>query len=1078
MKRLYAFIALLLISGSIISQTVVVDRLFRFPDIHGEKIVFTYAGDLYLTTQAGGKAQRLTSHNGFEMFAHFSPDGKSIAFTGQYEGNTEVFIMPSQGGEPKRLTHTATLNRDDVADRMGPNNIVMGWTPDGKKIIYRSRKQTFNDFVGQLFTVSVEGGISEEVPLIGGGFCSYSPDGKQMAFSKIFREFRTWKYYEGGMAPEIYIYDFKSKEVNQIVKNKAQDIVPMWIGNEVYFVSDRDRTTNLFSYNLTTKELKKKTDFTDYDIKFPGFDEQNIIFEKGGFLFIYNIEKQEYRKINIQIENDFPWSQNRIIDASNSINKVDLSVSGSRLLVTARGEIYNIPVEKGVSYNLTNSSGAHDRNAIWSPDGKQYAWISDLTGEFEIYVSETSQGSKPRQLTNKTDNYIFSIEWSPDSKKILWNNKKMELNITDVATGKTTTIIKSKTWEITDFDWSPDSRWIAFADNDGEGLQKIFLYNTENQKITPVTDGWYGASEPSFSQDGKFLFFTSSRSFNPIYSQTEWNVAYREMDKIYFIILNKATKSPFEMIDPKDETEEKKEATYSNAEPVKIDLEGITQRHIALPIEDGNYWNINYIEGVVYYNFFKTGGDGNQLKSYNLKEQKEQVLGSKMNYQISTDGKKMLISQGKKMQVISTPKGGAKINIETPIDFSAMKTKVDIHAEWNQIYNEAWRQMRDFLYAPNMHGVDWPAMHAKYAALLPYVNHRNDLTYLIGELIGELNIGHAYINGGERPDPERIKTGLLGAKISKATTGNFRIDKILEGENFRENVKSPLTEVGLDVKEGDYIIAINGIEAKNYNDIFEALVGKANQLINLTISADEKGTNPRTIIVKTIDDESELYYYSWVQENIRKVDQATNGQVGYIHIPDMGVAGLNEFMKYFYPQLHKKALIIDDRGNGGGNVSPMIIERLRREITRANAARNQTIPGQTPRQMLIGPTILLINQYSASDGDLFPYAYKKHKMGTIVGMRSWGGVTGIRGSLPFIDGADLRKPEFGTYAADGSGWIIEGYGVDPDIEIDNNPSREYMGIDDQLNKAIEIILEQIKDYQPVPTPPAYPVKTN
>lgn len=1075
---MYKFIITFLFNAlffSAIAQTTQIDRLFRFPDIHGDTVVFTYAGDLYLSTTNGRAAHRLTSHNGFEMFAKFSPDGKTIAFTGQYDGNTEVFTIPVTGGVPKRLTYTATLGRDDVSDRMGPNNIVMDWTPDGKYIIYRSRKQSFNSFVGQLFKVPVKGGMSEELPLSSGGFCSYSPDGKQLAFNKIFRVFRTWKYYEGGMAPEIYIYDFSSKEVHQIIKNKAQDVFPMWIGKNIYFTSDRDRTTNLFSYNIESQKTVKLTQYSDFDIKFPSGDSKSIIFEKGGFLFVYNIANQEVKKLNITIDNDFPWGRDRMLDAADNITQVDLSPAGSRLVISARGEIFNVPADNGVTYNLTRSSDAHDREAVWSPDGKQIAWLSDLSGEYEIYLQDATPNAKPRQLTKGNNNYIFSISWSPDSKKILWSNKNMDLNFTEIATGKTKTIAHSKIWEIRDYDWSPDSKWIAYSDNDGQGLQKIFIYNLENDKTFAATDGWYSAQQPSFSHDGKYLFFTSSRSFNPIYSATEWNVAYRDMDKIYFILLDPSTPSPFELTDPTDDCNESK---GKNSDDISVSIveQGISNRHIALPIDDGNYWNINYVDGNVYYNFFKSGMNAAELKFFNLKEKKETSLGEKINYQISADRKKMLLVHGKRMQIVTLPKNG-KLKIDKPIDLSNMKVMVEIHAEWKQLYDEAWRQMRDFFYAPNMHGVDWNAMHDKYAALIPYVNHRNDLTYLIGELIGELNVGHAYINGGERPQPERIKTGLLGAKISRDASGNFKIEKILDGENFRDDLRSPLAEVGLNVKEGDFIIAIDGVEAKQYSDLYEALQGKANQLVSLIISKSTDGADARTIIVKTISDEASLYYYSWVQENIQKVTEATDGQVGYIHIPDMGVAGLNEFMKSFYPQLTKKALIIDDRGNGGGNVSPMIIERLRREITRANAARNQTIPGQTPRQMMVGPTILLINQYSASDGDLFPYSYKKHQLGTVVGMRSWGGVTGIRGSLPFIDGADLRKPEFGTYAANGSEWIIEGYGVDPDVVIDNDPSREYQGIDDQLNKAIELIMKQLKNYQPVPTPPEYPIKS-
>jgi tricorn protease len=1078
MRKIISLLALIFVVLQAFPQQQEINRLFRFPDIHGDKVVFTYAGDLYLSTTNGETAKRLTSHNGFEMFAHFSPDGKTIAFTGQYDGNTEIFTIPTSGGVPKRLTHTATLSRDDVADRMGPNNIVMGWTPDGKNIIYRSRKQTFNSFVGALFMVPAEGGMSQEVPLSTGGFCSFSPDGKQLAFNKIFRVFRTWKYYEGGMAPDMYIYDYNSKSVQQIIKNKAQDVFPMWIGKQIYFTSDRDRTNNLFSYDTESKKVIKLTNFNDYDVKFPGYDENHIIFEKGGFLFTFHVTSQEVKKLNIKIDNDFLWGRNRQVDASKLIRNIELSPKGKRLLISARGDVFNVPTEEGITYNLTRSSHAHERGAVWSPDGKTLAWISDLSGEYEIYLRDASPNAKAKQLTSNTNNYIFSLSWSPDGKNILWSDKSMNLYYTNVSNGKTTKVAHSITWEIRDYNWSPDGKWIAYSDNDGKGMRKIFLYNLESKKTNAITDGWYTSQQPHFSHDGKYLIYSSSRTFNPIYSATEWNAAYRDMNKLYLVVLDKETPSPFQDQDLNDPIEKEKTASESESSDIKIDLEGIIERHVLIPGPAGNYWNINYVDGLIFYNFSSANSNGLHLKSFDLKKKKENKLGKGMGYSLSQDRKHMLIRQGSKMEVVAVPKGASKLSIKKPISVAEMKVWVDVHSEWKQIYNEAWRQMRDFFYAPNMHGVDWEAMRDKYSNMLPYVNHRNDLTYLIGELIGELNVGHAYINGGDRPSPERIKTGLLGAKIERDAGGNFKIVKILKGENWRNSLRSPLEEVGLNVKEGDYITAINGIPATEYKDIYEALQGKANVLVTLSISQNADGNNARDIVVKTIDDESKLYYYDWVQNNIAKVDEATNGKVGYIHIPDMGVAGLNEFMKHFYPQLHKKALIIDDRGNGGGNVSPMIIERLRREITRANAARNQTLPGQTPRQMMVGPTILLVNQYSASDGDLFPYSFKKHKLGQVVGMRSWGGVIGIRGSLPFVDGADLRKPEFGTYAADGSQWIIEGYGVDPDVVIDNDPAREYQGIDDQLNKAIELIMKELKNYKAVPNPPDYPDKSN
>jgi tricorn protease len=612
-------------------------------------------------------------------------------------------------------------------------------------------------------------------------------------------------------------------------------------------------------------------------------------------------------------------------------------------------------------------------------------------------------------------------------------------------------------------------------------MDKIFVYSLESKKAKPVTMGWYESNNPVFSDNGKYLFFASSRIFNPTYSATEWNHSYSNMNKIYFVTLKKDTPSPFAFkndeveVENTDDKVETKGSTSAESKNVSIDFENIQDRVIALPVAAANYWNIDVAGDVVYYNQWKQGGQGLLFKSYNLKSQKETELGKGINFGITSNRKKMIVMQRGKYQIIGLPSGPVKVT--KPIAMKDMKVWIDKHAEWKQIYDESWRQMRDFFYDPNMHGVDWKAMHDKYAVLVPYVNHRNDLTYLIGELIGELNIGHAYAGAGERPKVERIYTGLLGAKLSKDASGYFKIDKILDGENFRSNLRSPLKEVGLDVKEGDYIVAVNGVSTQDMKDIYASLIGKADKLVELKINSSASETGAKTIIIKPIADEAKLYYYNWVQHNIDVVNEATNGEVGYIHVPDMGRDGLNEFIKHFYPQLSKKALIIDDRGNGGGNVSPMLIERLRREITRANTLRNQELHDQTPTKMMVGPMVLLINNYSASDGDLFPYSFRKHNLGKIIGVRSWGGVVGIRGSLPFIDGGSLTRPEFASYSADGKKWIIEGHGVDPDIVVENDPAHEYAGIDDQLNRAIEEILKELKNFKPVPPPPPYPDKS-
>jgi len=1054
-------------------------RLLRFPAIHGDQIVFSYAGDLYTVDANGGTARRLTSHKGYEMFPRFSPDGSKIAFTGQYDGNTEVFVMPAEGGSPKRLTHTATLGRDDVADRMGPNNIVMTWTPDGESIIYRSRKESFNSFQGKLYKVPAEGGLSKQLPFPEGGFCSYSPDGKKLAYNQVFREFRTWKHYRGGMADEVWIHDFETHETKAITDNKAQDIIPMWSGNKIYYVSDKDWRMNLYSYNTENENIEKLTNFENYDVKFPSLGKSNIVFENGGYIYKLNLETEEVNKVPIRISNDMLASRNEIVDATEHIQNAGLSPNGNRAVFSARGDIFSVPGNKGITYNLTQTSGNHDRDAKWAPDGRHIAYISDKTGEYEIYLEDKDEEKAPVQLTKNSKCYKYSLKWAPSSNKILWTNSEFQLKYVNTNTREVTLVDTSKHGDIRSYSWSPDSKWITYSKEADNNMSVVWVYNTNTGDKFKVTEGWYSSSGPTFSSDGKYLVFSSHRTFDPIYSRVEWNYAYTNMEKIYLVTLQKSTPSPFEPENDEVKTEEENSNGEKKGEEeveVKIDKDGIQNRILELPVEASNYGNIYALKGKIYYNKYNPQTRSSSINVFDLKEEKETTLGEKMRFTISPNNNKMLVNKGENWAIIDLPT--KKIEMKETLDLSDMKVKVDHKKEWRQIFNESWRQYRDFFYVENMHGVDWKKMKERYSELLPYVNHRNDLTYVIGLMISELNVGHAYVQSGDRPEPERIKTGLLGAQINKDESGYFRINKIMKGANWSDKLRSPLQAVGVDIKEGDYILEVNGESTKGVKDLNEMLVGKANDKVELTVS-DQPGMNgSHKEIVKPRADVSDLVYYNWVQSNIEKVNEKTDGQVGYIHIPDMITHGLNEFVEHFYPQLDKKALIIDVRGNGGGNVSPMIIERLRREITRANMRRNVSEPSHTPSQMMRGPMVCLINKYSASDGDLFPYSFKKHDLGPLIGTRTWGGVVGITGSLPFIDGASLRIPQFASYSAEESNWIIEGHGVEPDIRVTNDPYKEFKGIDQQLNKAIEVIKEKLEEeYEPLPEIPEGPDKS-
>lgn len=1052
-------------------------KLLRFPAVHGDQVVFSYAGDLYTVSRKGGTARQLTDHPGYETFPKYSHDGTMIAFTGQYDGNTEVYVIPAQGGTPKRITYTATLGRDDIADRMGPNNIVMDWTPDDKHVLYRSRGYSFNSFKGQLYKAPLTGDISEEMPFSVAGFSTYNEDGSKLAMNRIFREFRTWKYYKGGMAGEIWLYDFASESSQQLTKNPAQDIFPMAHGDKVFFLSDRDRTMNLFVHDLKTSTVTKVTSYTEYDIKWPSLCKDAIAYENGGKIFIYDIPTGSTEELSITVADDFTAGRNKQVDASKNITDFDVSPDGNRLVFSARGDVYSVPARKGVTRNLTRSSGAHDRDAIWSPDGKWIAFISDQSGEDELYVQKQDGSQPAKALTKGGGSYKYQPMFSPDSKYILMSDRSQDLYTIDVATGKKTVVFHSDDWEVRTFNWSPDSRYITFVSPSWRAYDKLHLYDRTTQKDVELTHGFFPVDDPAFSPDGKYLYFTSDRDFHPIYNDIEWNHAYKDMSKIYMVTLDGSADSPFALQNNEvgDKQGSEDEDSKSDSK-MKVDLDGIESRIEALEVPNGEYWNLTPTKDGIFYMYYSRKTSDPIMKFFSLREKEEYKLKGPEWFLLAADGEMMVIEKKDKFYVIETPED--ELDLEEPVDLSGMKVWVDKRAEWNQIYKESWRQMRDYFYDPDMHGLDWPKIHDKYAALLPYVNHRNDLNYLIGEMIGELSVGHAYVNGGDRPDVERIKMGLLGARYSRHSSGFYKIERILEGANWDKSLNSPLKAVGVDVNVGDYIIAINGVKTSDLPNISAGMIGLAGQATELTVNASASESGTRKVVVMPLADESRLYYHDWVEGNLRKVTEATDGKVGYVHVPDMGPNGLNQFARYFYPQIAKKALIIDDRGNGGGNVSPMLIERLRREVAMGQMARNVKSPGVKPDKTLIGPKVCLIDPFSASDGDLFPYQFRFYNIGKLIGQRTWGGVVGIRGSLPFIDGGDLRKPEFAHYAADGSKYIIEGYGVDPDIEVVNDPHKEWKGEDVILQKGIDHLLEELKKGEKgAPSIPPFPDKS-
>ena len=1045
-------------------------RLLRFPATNGTDVVFTYAGDLYKAPLSGGEAQRLTSHIGYEIFPRFSPDGKSIAFTGQYDGNTEVYLIPAEGGEPKRLTYTSTNSRDDLGDRMGPNNVAMTWTRDGKQIVYRNR--IGDGFEGKLWSIPKDGGMSEALPLPEGGFCCYSPDGKKLAYNRVFREFRNWKYYRGGMADDIWIYDPQAKKVTNITNNVAQDIFPMWIGDEIFFASDRDMTMNLFVYNTKTGTTEKVTNYTDYDVKFPSTDGTTIVYEQGGYLYKLDPKTRKSEKISITLNSDNVDARSEQKHVSDDLTAASLSADGKRVVVTARGEVFDVPVQKGVTRNITRTPGAHEREAEWAPDGKYIAYISDRTGETEVWL-EAAEGGEPIQLTKNNDTYIRSIQWSPDSKSILYTDRKNRVVTVDVASKTKKEILRNPESEFYDVSYSPDSQWLTYTKPAANQMSVVYVYNLKTGKEYPVTEKWYNSSEPVFSTDGKYLIFSSDRDFNPIYGRLEWNHVYTRMGGIYLVMLEKSTPSPFlpkdekvgenasEKAQPADKKQEEKPAQQGVT--VRIDTDDMLARIVKLPLGTNNYRNF-YSDGKTVW-YWGNGG----THAYDLDKQKDELVAEGAYMDVTPGSDQALFLKGNTLYVTALPK--SKATLTDAVDLSDMVATIDYPQEWAQIFDEAWRAYRDGFYLENMHGVDWKAIKAKYECLVPYAKTRLDLNYIIGEMIGELACGHAYVNPGDYKQIKRVSMGLLGAELSRDKSGYYRIEKIIPGAPYSQKLRSPLTEPGMDIHEGDYITAIDGVSTTSVDNIYKLLVGKAEVLTELTVNK-QAADGGQKVVVTPISDEYPLYHYNWVQKNLKRVEEATNGRVGYIYIPDMGPEGLNEFARYFYPQLDKEALIIDDRANGGGNISPMIIERLLRKPYRMTMSRTSTMTGTIPDATQYGPKVLLINKYSASDGDLFPWSFKANQIGTVIGTRTWGGIVGISGSLPYMDGTDIRVPFFTNYDAKTGKWIVENHGVDPDILLDNDPIQEQAGIDQQLEKAIEVALEQLKERQPLPGVPA------
>jgi len=1094
-------------------------RLMRFPDISNDKIAFMYGADLWLAPRAGGVARRITSGEGRNLFPKFSPDGKWLAFTGQYDGNFNVYLIPAEGGQPKQLTFYQ--GGEPLSDRMGILNEVVTWTPDSQRVVFLSRSDAQNGWTKRLFSVSVNGGLPEPLPMVESGLGSFSPDGTKIAYNQIFRNFRTWKRYTGGLAQSITLYDLKNNTSEDVPHTEWTDSFPMWHGNTVYFSSDRgpEHHLNLYSYDLDSKQIVQLTHFDDFDVMWPSLGPDAIIFENGGYLYTLDLQSKETKKLVVDLPADRDFTMKRWANVSRLITDFDISPEGKRAVFAARGDVFTVPAKDGSIRNLTHTPGVREKFVTWSPDGRWIAYVSDRTGEDEIYIQPQDGMGKEQQITSGYKGFKYSIVWSPDSKKIAWGDKDCRLWYVDINEKKPVAIDQGKYGEILNYAWSPDSKWVSYDKNVESGFSVVLLYSLPDQKISAVTTPMTNSYGSVWDPDGKYLYFLSDRDFNEVLGNIDFEFANPKTTRVYVVTLQKDEPSPFQPLSDeaqikkeepapeataKENTKESKdkqkgkEAKNQQQEKEKekpkefrIDLEGLQDRVVALPTEPAVIGTFLAAKGLLYYSTTPIQGlsgpipgETSAVRVYDLKERKSKVLiESVKRFALSFDGSKLLYESDMPGPVHSygiidaKPDGPKKVGDGT-LNLASMRAEINPPEEWKQMFNEVWRQERDYFFEAAMNGVDWTKTRDKYAALLPYVADRYTLTYLMGEMIGDLSNSHTYVGGGDYPDLHPVNVGLLGVDFEADTaSGMYRFKKIFHGENWDGRLRSPLTEPGVKVKEGDYLIAVNGQALRTSQSPYELFTNTANENVTLTVNSKPSDDGSWTVQVKPIADEFPIRQLNMIETNRKKVEAATNGRVGYVYLPDMGDEGLNEFVKQYFPQIRKEGLIIDVRYNGGGFVDQLIFERLRRILAGMDSARNfesTTIPPF----VFHGAMACITNQYAASDGDLFSYYFKYYKLGPLIGERTWGGVRGIRGFTPLIDGGYITRPEFSLYGLD-SKWLVENKGVQPDIVVENRPEQVVKGQDMQLDKAIELVMKEMqanpKKLAPRPPDlPAYP----
>ena len=1087
-------------------------RLLRQPDVHGDTIVFVYAGDLWTVPAEGGVARRLTSDEGLELFPKISPDGRWVAFTGDYSGTRQVHVIPIEGGTPRQLTF-----RNDVGElppRGGIDNRVLGWTPDGGKVVFGAHRLPWSDRWEVPYAVPFAGGMEEPLGVPQGSAADLSPDGTRVAYTPLTREFRTWKRYHGGTAQDVWTFDLRDGSARQLTDYDGTDNQPMWLGETIYFTSDRAggrlQLFRLDAEGSTGAGPRQMTRHDPWDVLWPSAGPGGIVYEAGGWIWRFDPAAETTARVPIRVYGDFAGRLPRFVQAADDVDSAGISPSGARALFGARGDLFTAPAEKGEVRNLTRSQGVRERDPAWSPDGRWVAYWSDRTGEYELYVRPADGGGEERRVTSDgaaEPVWRNGVRWSPDGSKLAFGDRRARLRVVDVASGEVTTVDRGRFGDIGDHRFSPDGRWLAYTKAGASQLPSVWVHDLEAGESYQLTGDDTAEAEPVWDPKGRYLYFLSDRDFNLTFSGFEFAFVYTEPTRVYAALLTEDA-PPLLLPESDEEAVEEPEppgvsdagagrpadgaATAAKAgprrgagqaetgedggEPVRVEVEPerFESRIRALPGPPGSYRSLAAVDAGVLY--LEGDGPETKLQLFDLEAEEEQtVLEGVQDYELAAGGGKLLYRtfgpDGPSWGIAET-KPGQKAADGT-LDLSGLELRIDPPAEWRQGFVDGWRILRDWFYDPEMHGLDWQAMREKYEPLVDHLAHRADLDYVLGELGAELSAGHVYVQTSDDWQAERREGGLLGAEVAADPSGYFRVEEIFPGENWHEAFRSPLTEPGVEVSPGDLILAVDGVPTRTVENFYRLLEGKADRVVTLRVAADASGAGVREVRVRPVERETNLRYLAWVESRRRYVAERSGGRIGYIHLPNTAVEGTRELYRGFYAQAGKDALILDDRYNGGGFIPDGMIALLERPLL-SYWVRRDVEPFTTPGFVHRGPKAVLTNGYAGSGGDAFPWYFRERGLGPVIGTRTWGGLIGISGNPALADGGIVLAPTFRFVTPQGL-WAVEGKGVEPDVVVVDRPDLEARGVDASLDRAIEELLRELEETPPeplvIPVPP-------